>query len=135
MKRSVLINAPKAGGLGMVDVESKVKSLRLSWLSKFFDDHPRPWKNIFNFWLQKIIAPPTCFIINCSLKDMLRLCKTFDIVPFYRDLLLYWAEMRHVDLLRVRNIGEEFLWFNSNIKSQNEMLVFKQWSNNGKYSV
>ena len=135
VKRGVIINTSKAGGLDMVDIESKIKSLRLSWLSKFVDDHPRPWKNIFNFWLQKIIVPPTCFSINCSVKDMLRLCKKFDIIPFYRDLLLYWAEIRHVDLLSVKNIGEEFLWFNSNIKSQSEMLVYKQWSDSGINNV
>jgi len=135
VKRGVIINTSKAGGLDMVDIESKIKSLRLSWLSKFVDDHPRPWKNIFNFWLEKIIAPPTCFNINCSVKDMLRLCKKFDIIPFYRDLFLYWAEIRHVDLLCVKNIGEEFLWFNSNIKSQSEMLVYKQWSDSGINNV
>ena len=119
----------------MVDIESKIKSLRLSWLPIFFDDYPRPWKSIFNFWLQKIVAPPVCFKINCSLKDMTRLCVMFHVVPFYKDLLCSWAQMRHVDLFRVKNVNQEILWFNSNIKFQNEMLYFKKWSENGIKTV
>ena len=63
MKRGVIINALKAEGVDMVYIESKIKSLRLSWLSTFVDDHSRTWKkkNMFNFWLNKIIAPPTFF--------------------------------------------------------------------------
>ena len=125
----------KAGGLCMVDIESKIKSLRLSWLPKIFDDYSRPWKSIFNFWLQKIVAPPVCFKINCSLKDMTRLCVKFHVVPFYKDLLCSWAQMRHVDLFRVKSVNQEILWFNSNIKFQNEMLYFKKWSENGINTV
>ena len=39
LKRSVVYNYAKAGGLCMVDIESKIKSLRLSWLPIFFDDY------------------------------------------------------------------------------------------------
>ena len=91
----------------MVYIESKILSLRLSWLPNFFDDYPRPWKSILNFWLQKVVVPPVCFKINCSLKDMTRLSVKFRVVPFYKDLLCSWAQMRHVDLFRVKKCKSE----------------------------
>ena len=131
VKRSVVINPPKAGGLGMVDIESKIKSLRLSWMLKFFDNYPRPWKNICNFWLEKIAISRTCFMINCSPKDMFNLCEKYNIPSFYKDLLFCWAEIRYVDMLRVENVSEEFLWLNSNIKFDKQLLHFKHWSEHG----
>ena len=59
----------------------------------------------------------------------------FHVVPLYKDLLCSWAQMRHVDLFRVKNVNQEILWFNSNIKFQNEMLYFKKWSENGINTV
>ena len=66
---------------------------------------------------------------------MTRLCVKFHVLPFYKDLLCPWAQMRHVDLFRVKNVNQEILWFNSNIKFQNEMLYFKKWSENGINTV
>ena len=43
--------------------------------------------------------------------------------------------MRHVDLFKVKNVNQEILLFNSNIKFQNEMLYFKKWSENGINTV
>ena len=72
-----------------------------------------------------------CFKINRSPKDLSRLYVKLKFVPFYKDLLCSWAEIRHVDLLRVQNVSKELLWFNSNIKFQNYLLYFNKWSEKG----
>ena len=38
VKRKVCINKQLDGGLDMVDIESKINSLYLSWISKLLDD-------------------------------------------------------------------------------------------------
>ena len=39
------INNYEGGGIKMVDIESTIKSLRLSWLKRIFGDNSGAWKN------------------------------------------------------------------------------------------
>ena len=44
--RVSVINNYESGGLNMVDIESMIKSLRLSWLKRIFGENSGAWKNI-----------------------------------------------------------------------------------------
>ena len=70
IKRSVCINSATKGGLNMIDLESKVRSLKLSWIRKYFFNPESQWKSLFRFWTSKISQIPMCFEINCKYKDM-----------------------------------------------------------------
>ena len=131
VKRVVVINPVSEGGLGMIDIESRIKSLRLSWLPKLLNNSEKPWKYICNFWLHKIGGVPLCLHYNCSNMDMIALCKKHKFPPFYLDLLSTWAGIHYVNILKVNDISKEIIWHNTNIKFLNEAIYFKDWVDNG----
>ena len=122
VKRVVVINSVLQGGLGMVDTESRMKSLVLSWLPKMLNDCKKPWKYICEFWLNKLGGLPLCMHFNCSAGDMISLCKERILPPFYIYLLSTWAEIHYVNLLKIKDASNEFIWNNTNIKHMKKLL-------------
>ena len=53
VKRSTCQYPEKEGGLGMTDLDSKCRSLRLSWIQKYFTGEESAWKILFNYWTKK----------------------------------------------------------------------------------
>ena len=51
--RVSVINNYEGGGLNMVDIESMIKSLRLSWLKRIFGENSGAWKNYLNYLLKE----------------------------------------------------------------------------------
>ena len=131
VKRVVVMNPVSQGGLGMIDIDSRMRSLRLSWLPNILNDSEKPWKYICKFWLNKIGGVPLCLHFNCSSADTISLCKKYKLPLFYLDLLSTWADIHYVNLLQVTDISNEIIWNNTNIKYMNEALYFKDWVGNG----
>ena len=85
----------------MVDVDAKLKSLRLSWIPKILQDKKQPWKFLCLFWTNKLGGMPFCLQCNCSIADMHSLCKRHALPPFYSSLLVSWAELHYSDMFKV----------------------------------
>ena len=131
VKRVVVMNSVLQGGLGMIDIESRMKSLKLSWLPKILNNDMKPWEYISRFWLNRIGGVPLCLHYNCSAANMISLCKKHELPPFYVDLLSTWAETHYVNFLQVKDVPNEIIWNNTNIMHMNETLYFKNWVENG----
>ena len=131
VKRSTCQYPEKEGGLGMTDLDSKFKSLRLSWIQKYFTGEESAWKILFNYWTKKIGKLPICLKFNCKKNDMYRICKKKNLPDFYVDLFCSWSELKYLDVHKVKNIENEIIWYNSNIKCEKEMLYMSCWINNG----
>ena len=50
--RASTINNYEEGGIKMVDIESLIKPLRLSWLKRIFSDNSGAWKNYLEYILK-----------------------------------------------------------------------------------
>ena len=51
--RNSVINSVKNGGLNLMDIETQIKALRLSWIPRILDITRRgPWKSYFNHYLK-----------------------------------------------------------------------------------
>ena len=46
IKHSTLIGEYEWGGLKKVDVDTKLRSIRISWLKRLFDNNYHPWEII-----------------------------------------------------------------------------------------
>ena len=51
--RLSVINTLKNGGLNLMDLETQIKAIRLSWISRISDERVDPWKSYFTFHLKK----------------------------------------------------------------------------------
>ena len=58
VKRVSVINEYEEGGLRMIDLECMVKSLRLAWLRRIFNEINGPWKS----FLQHLLRPFRWFL-------------------------------------------------------------------------
>ena len=45
--RLSVINSLKNGGLNLTDLETQIKAMRLSWISRVLDERVSPWKLVF----------------------------------------------------------------------------------------
>ena len=51
--QTVALNTLKNGGLNLTDLETQIKAIRLSWISRIIDERVGPWKSYFTFHLKK----------------------------------------------------------------------------------
>ena len=82
VRRVSVIHEYGEGDLKMIDIETMVKSLRLAWLKRIFNENDGTWKRCLKHQLKPVGGP---FFINCS----------YDVndytisSQFYRELLLW----------------------------------------------
>ena len=135
VKRNICHNPEVEGGLGMIDLESKCRSLRLSWIHKYLRDEQSAWKILFRYWIRKIGDLPLCLHFNCKKSDMCRICRKKQLPNFYVDMFCSWADLKYIDMFKVTDIENEMIWYNSNIKDMNELLYFPNWMRNNIFKV
>ena len=82
------------GGLRDVDILSSLKSLKVSWIRRLFDDNFHPWK-LFAEHFPRLIGGQYIFHEN------LKIAKSVDglvkkLPEFYRNLLSVWSHNSHI---------------------------------------
>ena len=68
IKHSTNIGDYKEGGYKDVDIEVKIVSLKIIWISKFMANDVHAWKAIPSFLFDKIGIRCVCFIIILNLQ-------------------------------------------------------------------
>ena len=119
--RNSVINSVKNGGLNLMDIETQIKALRLSWIPRILGITRRgPWKSYFNHYLK-----PYGGTLKCSyeFKDL-----TPSLNGFNSDLLLSWEEFRKKfsDI----NYAQTIIWNNKDIRIDNRSVLCKSYYEN-----
>ena len=89
IKHSTLIASYSEGGYNDIDINTKLSSIKMSWVTRLIDDNFHPWKiipsKIFSvFGGTNIIFHTNTFLSLCCRKNV-------DKIPsFYRDLVYLW---------------------------------------------
>ena len=135
VKRAYIINQPQQGGLGMIDLDSRMKSLTLSLLPKILSTEKQPWKYFCLFWLNKLGGISPLLQYNCSPSDMYKLSRYNSLPTFYVKMLTSWAELHYLDMFQVTHFENEIIWNNSNIKYNNKVMYFKNWIEKGVFKI
>ena len=87
MTRLSAINNYKAGGIKMIDIDSLIKALRLTWLKRIFSNNRATWKTYLMFLLKES-GGPLIFSCNYNIEDL-------SITSlFYRELLQWWSQFQ-----------------------------------------
>ena len=66
MTRLSVINSLRNGGLNLTDLETQIKAIRLSWISRVLDERVGPWKWYFTFHSKKKIWRNSALKIKCN---------------------------------------------------------------------
>ena len=102
------INEYSEGGLKMIDLECMVKSLRLAWLERIFNNNDGIWKRYLGHKLQPFGG---LFFMNCNydIKDYIISCH------FYHELLSWLSEFRETFPSSEKD-WENIIWNNREIR-------------------
>ena len=116
------INDYERGGLKMIDVDCIIRSLRLGWLQRVFNDSSATWKRYFLYLLEHVGG---IFFLSCNFD-----VKDFNLPsPFYYELLQWWSEFR--DTFAEEKDYQKIIWNNKEIKIDNKPVYFKNYREAG----
>ena len=107
------------GGLRMVDYETMVKALRLSWLKRITnEDSSGFWKSYLDYLLE---SQGGLFLFQCNYEAN-QVC-----VPtaFYQELLIWWSNIREIE--DPHNVYKYILWNNKEIKIDGKSVFYKPY--------
>ena len=120
IKHSTLIADYSDGGLKGVDIDAKLKALKLTWIRKLCDDSKHPWKIIPLAYL-KLLNNEAIWHRNLCIDQKL-LNKINGISKLYVELLTHWADFAEIDSSHLNPYVylDESLWFKSFIQINNQ---------------
>ena len=106
----------------MVDIESMIKSLRLTCLKRIFGDNSGAWKNYLKYLLKETGG---LFLFNCNynVKDLTISSQ------FYMELLKWWSEFRKDNAVESNWLYQ--IWNNQEIRISNKPVFYKRYFNYG----
>ena len=92
IKRNTLIGDVKSGGIGVIDIETKLKSLKAVWVSKLFKDKGIMYE-IVKGYLNKINILPE-YLVKTNEKNPNDF-RIIDVLPkFYREIFTSFNECK-----------------------------------------
>ena len=128
IKRKTIIGEITRGGLDMVDVESKILSLKASWISRLMDiDNDNI--AILNYYLKQYGITFEYLLDGCftDTKDL----KKFKIPSFYVEMLCAFHKCKSGMPNNTNYILNQPLWFNKNIYTKNNVICYTNWAKSG----
>ena len=120
---NALIAEYKDGGLKVVDIDSKFRALKLTWLKRLCDDNEHPWKIIPQAYL-KFPNGDFLFHRNFSIDETF-FNKIKGIPKFYVEILKIWENFSENSSEDSTVLLSESLWLNRFIKIGNKSVFSK----------
>ena len=96
IKHSTLVADYKDGRYKDIDIDTKILSLKVKWVSRVLDDNFHPWKLIPNLLFSKVGGNKTIFHFNLQLSEAC-LAKIKKFPLFYQHLVQIWAKVSKRD--------------------------------------
>ena len=116
--RTAMINSYENGGLRVLDFETLVKSVRLSWFKRLFAGENTGWK----CYLNRLLKPyGGLFLLHCDYDP-----KDYNISnQFYAELIKFWAEFRNA--FSDKDNKSSIIWNNKNIRIDGKPVFYKKF--------
>lgn len=102
----------------MIDLESMVKSSRLTWLKQIFNENDGTWKRYIQHQLKPIGG---LLFINCN----------YDVndytisSQFYRELLLWWSQFR--ETFASQSNLQSIIWNDQEIRIDKKPVYYRNY--------
>lgn len=114
--RTAMINSYENGGLRVLDFETLVKSVRLSWFKRLFACENAGWK----CYLTHLLKPFGGLFRDYDPKD-------YNISnQFYAELIQFWAEFRTA--FSDKDNNSSIIWNNKNIRIDGKPVFYKNFT-------
>ena len=114
----------KCGGLNLINFELKDQSLKASWLKWLQTD---PYVNAFAMECLKTVLEEEIWLCNLKEPDIRKRFKNH----FWTDVLIAWSKLNFTKQPDVDQIGKQYIWLNSCLRSAGEPFIFTTPYKNG----
>ena len=123
IKRKTMINDLENGGLKMVDVESKIKSLKSSWIPRLMNSE-RTASVLQTYLKNDCLSLEMLLNGNIYQKSML---DSLAITEFYKDCITSFNSCKEEKKLNVHEYLTQPIWCNKLFIRRGKGLLFKHW--------
>ena len=110
------------GGLKDIDIESKLLSIKISWMRRLKDSIFHPWKELATYFLLPL-GGDSVFNSNLSLAPSLK-AKCESLPAFYSEVIKLWEKFSVCSKLTAEQILSEQLWNNKFILSNSKSIDY-----------
>lgn len=118
--REVLICDKKQGGLRLVDIEARQRALKMQWVIRIKNDGI--WSTLFNGMLKENLGN-LIWVCNLHSKHVKYIFREGTDL-FWVQIAEAWASCNFKNQTEKLNVGEQVIWYNSNILVQNRPMLF-----------
>jgi exonuclease III len=121
VKYKAMTNSIENGGLCLQDIASKLKSLKLKWITKMLDTtYSSPWKSYLNTkFKHNINEVPLHNLKENSYPTI------YD--KFYTEIFNMWAGIHYDSPSNNEDMCRQEIWNNDNIRKENKHFLYKDW--------
>lgn len=122
ISRSILILDKKQGGLRLVSLKDKQKSLKIQWFSQINAEPDSIWAQIFYSFVNKDLGST---LWKCNLAPI-----HADIIfndkadVFWKQMFRAWCEFNYRSEINSDNIADQLIWLNSHILIDKKPFIF-----------
>ena len=117
VKHHVLIGENIQGGLKSIDIKSKYKALRLSWVVRILNGNG--WNDIIRYYVEPMGG--LLFLLRCNYDT----CRLNFLPTFYRNMLDYALEILYSENRC------DIIWNNKSILIDGKSIYFREWHTKG----
>jgi hypothetical protein len=127
IRRKTLISEYEKGGLKMLDIKEFLKAQKAMWVKRLLSPDNASWKAIPKLYLQNFLGTNT---FKCNIG---KIEKPQEYLDFYWQILQNWNELKQEINIEssAMDIRRECIWFNQEIKINNEYINWKDWQDKG----
>ena len=132
IKRRTLIGNTQQGGIGIVDIESKAKAIKCSWISKLVSDNQNNIKTFLeNFNIKK---HDILYMLHTNKLATKGHAKLERLPIFYKEIFEAFSESKsttEIDNMNTSDFLRQSLWGNNIFQYKNRAFFFENWYDAG----
>ena len=130
IKRDVIIQNFKDGGLKMVDIYSFKDSLKLTWIRRLYKS-PGKWQYLFRnkFNLE---------LLSNYGNEYISVCRRLSQNRFWKEVFEAWSKLNNTELFlknKAESILKTPLWYNPDICIGNKPVIYNEWYLKGIHTI
>jgi exonuclease III len=128
IKRNILIGEYENGGYKMTDISSYIKAIKLNWVSRLLN-----MDGIWKSYLLQIIDIEPEYLLRCNIKYKdLPFKKKLNQLKLWEEIMKFWCEENYEENIdTIQKIMNQSIWLNSNIKVNKQVILWKNWLEEG----
>ena len=127
IKRLIMINDLENGGLRSPHFKSMCEAAKILWVKRLLDSNHGKWKTLLQIELENLGGN---LIWNCNFKSTEEGIFGKIRNSFLKDMLTSWSTMFFGAPNSYNEVSCQYLWFNSFIRINNQIVYYKLWAQN-----